>query len=681
MRKYKQITLAMTLMFTLFNLKAQTWDDKKLTPPSRNANDYFGSSISINGDYMVIGSYGKSSNRGTACLYKNIAGTWTYVKNLNASDSAQNDKFGYSVAISGDYIVIGAPSEDEDANGSATLTNAGSAYIFYKNEGGADNWGQLQKIVAFDRTASDEFGNAVDIEGDCIVVGAYRNGKDINGNNLIQSAGAAYIFSNTSGTWTQHQKITSTLRSTSAQFGFSLAIDGDYIAIGANWENEGSNAKAGAAYIFKNSSGVWAQQKRILATDCFAYNEFGYSIAISGELVLIGAPFTPDFMHLTSAYMFKRDQGGVNNWGKTNQFSFEVPIGFSYGFAHALAIDGETAVIGGINAGAIYFLKKQSWDGKYSEWEFDKVVAFDKDYNDDFSSAISISGNNIAVGAPQDADDATGNNQIAAAGSAYIVQPISVTTWSGTAWSNGLPTITTNAVLEGNYKTSIHGSITANKIYIVNNDTLIAAETGDATATKGFELISKAGYQNGTLYSCDNSLDGQVVSGNLINETSPSISQQPVDYLATENGNYTFQVTSTGDNLNYSWRREGLLIQRSGSNIYNGTNVPYSYNSNQFTVEVYNHCGSEVSSAATLIVNPLTTSVTDSHTEAGSYSVFSENKTIFVQSEDMNLEICISDQCGKIIGSGKSALVNAAGIYFVRVNSGKENHTHKVLVE
>jgi len=116
------------------------------------------------------------------------------VAKIVASNRYHYDFFGYSVSISGDYAVVGAYFEDEDADGNNTMDDAGSAYIFYKDQGGTNKWGQVAKIVASDRATGDYFGYSVSISGDYVAVGAYIEDEDTDGNNTMDDAGSAYIF-------------------------------------------------------------------------------------------------------------------------------------------------------------------------------------------------------------------------------------------------------------------------------------------------------------------------------------------------------------------------------------------------------------------------------------------------------------------------------------------------------
>ena len=173
---------------------------------------------------------------------------------ITNSDRAAGDEFGRSVAISGDYAIIGAYLEDEDASGDNTRADAGSAYIFKRNAG---TWSLQQKIVASDRTAGDYFGWSVAISGDYAIVGAYDEDEDDAGANTLSDAGSAYIFNRNGTTWSQQQKIVASDRAAGDQFGWSVAISGDYAILGAFSEDHdaaGANtlSGAGSAYIFLN---------------------------------------------------------------------------------------------------------------------------------------------------------------------------------------------------------------------------------------------------------------------------------------------------------------------------------------------------------------------------------------------------------------------------------------------
>ena len=165
-----------------------------------------------------------------------IGGTWTQTAKLTASDGAGSDYFGYSVSIDGNTIVIGAYRDDD--NGSFS----GSAYVFSNDSG---TWTQTAKLTASDGASFDYFGGSVSIDGNTMVIGAYRD--DDNGS----SSGSAYVFSNDSGTWTQTAKLTASDGASFDYFGYSVSIDGNTMVIGA-YRDDDNGSSSGSAYVFTN---------------------------------------------------------------------------------------------------------------------------------------------------------------------------------------------------------------------------------------------------------------------------------------------------------------------------------------------------------------------------------------------------------------------------------------------
>ncbi|TAL57710.1 MAG: T9SS type A sorting domain-containing protein [Bacteroidetes bacterium] len=233
----------------------------------------------------------KLTDAGAAYIFERVAGVWTQTQKIVASDRAASDNFGYSVSISGNYAVVSANMEDEDAAGGNTANAAGSAYIFERVAG---VWTQAQKLVASDRAASDNFGRSVSISGDYAIVGAELEDEDAAGSNTILSSGSAYIFERVAGVWTQAQKIVASDRATIDFFGVSVSISGNFAIAGAFRDDEdasGGNTKdaAGSSYIFERVAGVWTQVQKIDAFDRDFSDEFGFSVGISPPYAIVGA--------------------------------------------------------------------------------------------------------------------------------------------------------------------------------------------------------------------------------------------------------------------------------------------------------------------------------------------------------------------------------------------------------
>nr|AIA13839.1 FG-GAP repeat [uncultured bacterium] len=231
---------------------------------------------------------------------RNQGGTdnWGEVKKILASDKEERDRFGHSVSINDDTAIVGANSEDAGGD------NAGAAYIFERNQGGADNWGEVKKLLASDKEPFDVFGESVSISGDTVIVGAlFEDGG-------ASEAGAAYIFARNQGganNWGEVKKLLASDSEANDEFGWSVAINGDAVIVGAHLEDEGGS-EAGAAYIFtRNQGGAdnWGEVKKLLASDIEVGDLFGNSVAISGDTVIVGSPFHDESeTNAGAAYIF-----------------------------------------------------------------------------------------------------------------------------------------------------------------------------------------------------------------------------------------------------------------------------------------------------------------------------------------------------------------------------------------
>ena len=256
------------------------------------------------------------------------------MKKLTASDAEFADEFGWRVALSGDTIIVGAIGEDDNGSG------AGAAYIFQQDQGGAENWGQV-KVTASDADSFDRFGQSVALSGDTISVGAAEG-----------QAGAAYVFQRNLGgadNWGEVKKLIASDAEPGDQFGYSVAIGFETAVIGANGEDAGGNA-AGAAYIYERNQGGtdnWGEVKKLTASDAEANDDFGISAAVSGDVVLVGADGKdiPGGNAAGAAYYFQRDQGGAENWGEVSKLTASDAEGNDI-FGVSVAVTNADAVVG-----------------------------------------------------------------------------------------------------------------------------------------------------------------------------------------------------------------------------------------------------------------------------------------------------------------------------------------------
>ncbi len=261
----------------IFERNGEVWSEvAKVQASDKQASDWFGCSVSISGDRAIVGARFESTGAlvaGAAYIFERNGGVWSEVAKIQASDKEALDQFGISVSISGDRAIIGA--NQEGTGGSKD----GAAYIFERSGG---VWSEVAKIQASDKEAGDRFGISVSISGDRAVVGA--RGEDTGGDN----AGAAYIFERSGGMWSEVAKIQASDKEAVDLFGYSVAISGDRVIVGAYGEDTGG-LDAGAAYIFELNGGVWNELAKVLASDKEAHDWFGYSVAISGDRIIVGA--------------------------------------------------------------------------------------------------------------------------------------------------------------------------------------------------------------------------------------------------------------------------------------------------------------------------------------------------------------------------------------------------------
>lgn len=286
----------------LFQFNGINWvETQKVVASNRQANNYFGYAIDLHDKNLIVGSYADNlneseisnmNNAGSASIFqKNSMGIWQEVQKICASDRAANDNFGHTVAITNKYAVIGSPKEAEDASGSNSIVGAGSAYIFKENSG---TWDEIKKIVANDRKFDANFGSSVYTDDNEIAIGAFKESEDSLSLNPISGSGAVYFFTNSNDTWPQSQKIVASDRNDGGYFGKSLAIDQNYLLVGAYTENYDGNGQdslnsAGACYLYEKISGNWEELNKFVANDRSAYSNFGNAVAIDSNYMLIGS--------------------------------------------------------------------------------------------------------------------------------------------------------------------------------------------------------------------------------------------------------------------------------------------------------------------------------------------------------------------------------------------------------
>ena len=262
----------------VFTRNGTLWtQQQKLTAPDAAENKGFGQSIGISGDSLVIGS-DTPNFQGAAHIFVRSGSIWLHQQKLTASDGVGSDLFGNSVAISGNSVIVGALLDDIGSN-----TNRGSAYIFTRS---GTTWTEQRKLLAADGAAGDFFGQSVGISDNTAIVGAHYH--DVNGK---PNQGAAYIFVRSGTTWSDEQKISAVDGSPGGNFfGYSVAISGDMVIVGASLEDVALFDNRGAAHVFTRSGTAWTRQYRLFAADGAANDNLGISVAMESSVWLAGAP-------------------------------------------------------------------------------------------------------------------------------------------------------------------------------------------------------------------------------------------------------------------------------------------------------------------------------------------------------------------------------------------------------
>ncbi len=392
----------------VFVRSGTSWtQQQKLAAGDGAANDQFGFSVAISGDTAVVGArfdgVGANPIQGSAYVFVRSGTSWTQQQRLIAGDGATFDSFGSSVALSGNTVVVGASLDDVGAN-----ANQGSAYVFVV----CGDLIEQQKLTDGDGAEADLFGESVAISGDTAVVGARSDDVGANANQ-----GSAFIFVRSGTSWTQQQQLTAGDGAAGDSFGFSVAISGDTTVVGARFDDVGANADQGSAFVFVRSGTSWTQQQRLTASDGAAFDNFGQSVAISGDTAVVGAVNDDVGANVDqgSAYVFVRSG---TSWTQQQKLTAsDGAAGDSFGFS--VAISGDTAVVGAevddvganVDQGSAYVFVRTRTGWTQQQ----KLIASDGAAVDLFGLSVAISGDTVVVGAVTDDIGANANQ-----GSAYV---------------------------------------------------------------------------------------------------------------------------------------------------------------------------------------------------------------------------------------------------------------------
>ncbi len=322
----------------------------KLAPDNRDSDD-FGTSVAFDGRTLVVGApeeTGNAHESGAAYVFErdpSRPGHWRQAARLLAADAGQGDRFGTSVAVSGDLALVGAHFHDLPGN-----TRAGAVYAFERSPSAAEPWSQVAKLLADEDSLYTEFGIAVSLQGSTAAVGAWLDG----GND-----GAAYVFERTAGAaeaWEQVAKLTA---NPSHVMATSLALGGDWLLV-----KEGGIYDPGSVHVFRRHGlGAWDPAVVLTPYDGRENDNFGKGVTLSGDTIAVGSPQThgPE-PHTGSVYVFKRNVGGPDAWGHVQEItSSDGDHGDLFG--QSVDLDGDTLLVGapseGKHRGAVYVFSRE----------------------------------------------------------------------------------------------------------------------------------------------------------------------------------------------------------------------------------------------------------------------------------------------------------------------------------
>jgi FG-GAP repeat len=374
---------------------------QKLTATGATAGDEFGGSVAVSGDTIVVGARWNDDagiDSGSAYVFVRSGLTWTQQQKLTATDAAAGDRFGGSVAISGDRVVVGAQWDGDAGDAS------GSAYVFVRS---GTTWDEEDKLTATDAAAGDRFGRSVAISEDTVVVGALWD------DDAGDASGSAYVFVRSGTTWPEEDKLAATDAAAGDEFGRSVSVSGNIAVVGA-WLDDDAGIDSGSAYVFVRSGTTWTEEDKLIATDGASGDEFGVSVSVSGDTAVVGAPHndSPAFRS-GSAYVFVRSG---TTWTEEDKLAATDGASDDH-FGESVAVSGDTVVVGapfheatGYHQGSAYVFVRSgtTWSPQK------KLTATDAAARDELGVSVSVSGDTVVMGSRLDDDKGESS------GSAYV---------------------------------------------------------------------------------------------------------------------------------------------------------------------------------------------------------------------------------------------------------------------
>jgi hypothetical protein len=312
----------------------------ELTAEDGALDTEIGTAVAVSENTIVAGASGRDEERGAAYVFERSGGSsWTQVAELTASDAVRYDRLGFSVAIAGDVVVAGAPVHKVGSE-----AGAGAVYVFEKPGAGWKTGVQSAELTASDASMDDELGYAVAASGDTIFAGAanYRNGRG-------DSAGAVYVYEKPGSGWAngpQTAKLSASDGVLGDTLGAALAASGESVVASAPFHKDGSGSAHGAAYVFERPASGWAngtQTAELTPSDGDNVHSFGFSVALSGETIVVGSPAE---LGLGSLYLFGKPSSHWENAAEPRTYPppsgvTGADIGWSAALSGATLASGE----------------------------------------------------------------------------------------------------------------------------------------------------------------------------------------------------------------------------------------------------------------------------------------------------------------------------------------------------
>jgi hypothetical protein len=365
------------------------WTAQKLYASDASSNAGLGRAAFVAGDTAFVGEPNEQGP-GSVYVFERTGGVWAEAQKLTPDASPPGSDFGYAVAFDGATAIVGAPFTTLTDDG---LRHQGAAYVFTKTDG---VWSEAQKLVASDFGPENQFGNAVAISGDTLLVAAYNAPI---GANVYQ--GAVYVFTRTGNTWTEAQKLTASDGAANDDFGYAIALAGTTAVVSSPYA-AGANTMQGAAYVFTSDGATWSEMQKLVADDGQSWDDFGSAIGFDGATLAIGAQYAAfgDNAGQGAAYVFAPSGGA---WTQVAKLSSSDGAA-SDAFGESIALSGTTLVAGapfaaiGENSGqgAAYV-----FSGSGATWnETAKLIADDGAASDFLGYAIATDGVSTLVGSP-----------------------------------------------------------------------------------------------------------------------------------------------------------------------------------------------------------------------------------------------------------------------------------------